>query len=99
MHRKKDELTKGGVASGNYFCGLCRLSTGSKSSDMDDHLNSEQHLRCVNIVNKSVAVVINKLVAIQCHLCADTFRYHIQLNRHLNSVHSDQLASTTHPHS
>ena len=57
------------------------------------HLESERHLDCVDIVNKSVAVVISKLQRIVCHLCvgnqpAIIFRYRMALNQHLASHHS-----------
>jgi hypothetical protein len=57
------------------------------------HLESEGHLNCVEIVHKSVAVVVSKLEPLQCHLCSPqrnpvNFRYRIALNQHLTSEHA-----------
>lgn len=80
--------------SGTYFCSLCRVGQ-LHSETMRLHLESQSHLNCVEIVNKSVAVVVSKLERIQCHLCspeqrnkAITFRYRMALNQHLASEHS-----------
>lgn len=86
----KDSTRRSG---GTYFCSLCRIGQ-LDCETMRQHLESERHLNCVDIVNKSVAVVVSKLERIQCHLCSPslasstTFRYRMALNQHLASEHS-----------
>jgi len=39
-------------------------------------------------VNKSVAAVISRPVFLECHMCESSFRYRIQLNKHLKTLHA-----------
>ena len=82
-HKNRDNT----IQQGTYFCGLCRTSCAN-SDVMYNHLRSQDHLNCVDIVNKSVPLLVNKLEPVQCHLCGKSFRYHVQLNKHLPVEHS-----------
>ena len=91
-HLECDRADSSRRSGGTYFCSLCRI--GQLGCDaMRLHLESERHLNCVEIVHKSVAVVVSKLEQIHCHLCTPqrtpvNFRYRIALNQHLASEHS-----------
>lgn len=83
-----------------YRCSLCGVHEPCSES-MGAHLTSEAHLNCVDIVNKSVPVMVSKPETIACHVCTSlrkspvpVFRYHVQLNRHLHSEHSLPVKST-----
>lgn len=89
-HKGRDSETG---SSRTYFCSVCRMGQ-LNCALMHNHLESERHLSIVDIVNKSVAVVISKLEPVQCHLCrVPSFRYRVQLNQHLAAKHSVPVGS------
>ena len=69
-----------------FRCSLCRFSCMGNHF-MQRHLESPEHRNCVNIVNQSISVIVNKISLIECHVCAKRFRLNVQLNKHLSSVH------------
>ncbi|XP_060528624.1 zinc finger protein 729-like [Cylas formicarius] len=74
---------------GYFFCTFCKHCSDT-SEIMFDHLNSEEHLEVVSVINKSVPITIKKIREMTCLTCGQKFTLNIQLLNHCRKYGHDE---------
>ena len=69
-----------------FWCVQCRVSCLTISS-MKNHLQSENHLEIVSMINRSVPILVRKITLTECEICCKTFRLQMSLVQHMKSIH------------
>ncbi|XP_040572432.1 uncharacterized protein [Lepeophtheirus salmonis] len=73
----------------HYWCSFCRFRAQS-SYVMLNHLDSKNHLEIVAVINRSVPIVIRKIILIPCDHCDEAFRLRISYKKHLFHYHPSE---------
>ncbi|XP_075220344.1 uncharacterized protein LOC142323896 [Lycorma delicatula] len=81
--------------TGRYWCSFCRYDC-KLSSEMKCHLLSSTHQEVIAVINKSVPIVIQKLMLLKCPQpeCDQVYRFNSQLRHHSRTTGHD-LADCT----
>lgn len=88
LHRTIATTTKG-----VFFCTFCQYE--SKYSEiMHVHLLSEAHREVVSVINRSVPIIIRKIIPLKCESCRQVFRFNAELRRHCKKT-DHALTSTS----
>lgn len=74
--------TKINSYEGRFLCNFCKFET-SHEHEITSHLMCQEHQDVVKAINRSVPIVIQKIRQITCTGCNETFRYNIELNKHV----------------
>ena len=69
-----------------YWCVTCHWQSAT-ASEMKDHLQSENHLEIVSMINRSVPISIKKISLVKCEICDKNFRLQVNLIHHMKSIH------------
>ncbi|XP_014282687.1 zinc finger protein 91 [Halyomorpha halys] len=88
MHRQADLKLEG-----RYWCCICKCSSDS-SVAMGFHIESEGHKEMVSVINRSVPIVIQKRILLQCEVCSRSFRYNMELKAHARRWGHEQTKSS-----
>lgn len=81
--------TQHNSSEGFFWCLFCKHRVPT-SDLMYEHLISEDHAEVISVINKSVPIVIRRLVPVKCSSCSSCFLYNKQLLKHCEK--------TGHPH-
>jgi len=68
--------------SATFLCECCKFQC-AENRDMTTHLGGDEHQQVVAMINRSQPIVIRLLTLQNCGNCSQTFRYNVQLMRHL----------------
>lgn len=78
-----DHATHVNLHPGQFVCNFCKYET-PEMFNMTKHLSTDQgHQDVVKAINRSVPIIIQKIIPISCQECNLQFRYNIELNKHL----------------
>lgn len=83
FHQTKDQNYHG-----YFLCAFCKRRS-ENSEEMLKHLNSNEHLEVVSVINRSVPITIKKISEISCLTCQRKFSLNIQLLNHCKKMHHD----------
>lgn len=80
LHRSTTAYEKG-----FFLCTFCKYET-EHSEVMLVHLLSDAHREVVLVINRSVPIIIRKIIPIECGSCPESFRFNGELRRHCKKV-------------
>lgn len=78
--------------SGRLLCNFCKYES-LDCVTMTQHLTGQEHQDVVKAINRSVPIIIQKIIPISCLACAQQFRYNIELNKHLKECKGVDVAN------
>lgn len=79
---------------GFFWCLFCKHRVAT-SDLMYDHLLSQDHAEVISVINKSVPIVIKRIIPIKCSACDSCFLYNKQLLKHCERTHHPCAPSCT----
>lgn len=67
--------------NGFFLCSFCKFEC-EHNETMEEHLLTENHREVISVINRSVPIVIRKVLPLSCGTCGKNFRYNVELRRH-----------------
>ncbi|XP_036321513.1 zinc finger protein 546 [Rhagoletis pomonella] len=94
QHWSSPEHLDASEGLGKFWCSYCHFEC-EDNNQMRRHLLSAEHKEVILAINRSVPICISKKLSIDCTRCRQSFRYNVELRRHMLLCHPDkQLCGT-----